>query len=464
MEQRHNAPSIDYDAFKGLVVLINFTDKKFSMESPNEFYSQMLNQRGYAGFEFGGRFQACPGSACDYFSDNSGGIFEPQFDVIGPVEVDYSSLDGNAKSREIFENVLQQIDSEVDFTQYDADGNGEVDVVFFMVAGYSSSYAGNNTGYLWPHMALLLGFDGQSFYFLYHDNMVMGRYACSCEIYGWEQYGYTMPIGIGTFCHEFSHALGLKDLYDTDYEESGGKSVNPDRWSVMANGSSYNYGRTPAGYTIYERYTLGFSHPQEIVEPGEYSLNYVGTTGEGFILRSPVEGEFFMLDNRQQVKWDSQLPYHGLTVWRVDSTDIMPWLNNRVNVDPNHNYFELLRAGGSTSGDPRYDPFPGLGNVTELSPLTTPALVTWEGIPVEKTIKNITEADGVITFTVLDGVVSPIKGDVNNDGEVNIADVNALLDLILSGDLSGNDRADVNQDNEINIGDVNALIQIILSL
>ena len=127
MEQRHNAPSIDYDAFKGLVVLINFTDKKFSMESPNEFYSQMLNQRGYAGFEFGGRFQACPGSACDYFSDNSGGIFEPQFDVIGPVEVDYSSLDGNAKSREIFENVLQQIDSEVDFTQYDADGNGEYD-------------------------------------------------------------------------------------------------------------------------------------------------------------------------------------------------------------------------------------------------------------------------------------------------------------------------------------------------
>ena len=464
MERRRQEPAINYNAFKGLVVLINYSDKKFGMENPNEFYSQMLNQRGYTGFEFGGKFQECPGSACDYFSDNSNGIFEPQFDVIGPVEANYSCLDGRDKSWEIFNSVLDQIDSEVDFTQYDADDDGEVDMVFFMVAGYSSNYAGNNQNYLWPHMSSLSGYHEHEWQFPAHDNLLMGKYACSSEIYGWERYGDTMPMGIGTFCHEFSHVLGLHDLYDTDGEGSGGLSNHPDRWSVMAKGSTLNYGRTPVAYTIYERYALGFSHPQEIIDPGKYTLNYVGTTGEGFILRSPVEGEFFMLDNRQQVKWDSQLPHHGLTVWRVDSTDVRAWINNRVNVKPSHNHLELVRAGGSTSTYPRFDPFPGLGNVTELSALTTPALVTWKGIPVEKTIKNITEADGVITFTVLDGVVGPITGDINNDGEINIADVNALLNLILSGNPPADGKADVNLDNELNIADVNALIQIILSL
>ena len=53
------------------------------------------------------------------------------------------------------------------------------------------------------------------------------------------------------------------------------------------------------------------------------------------------------------------------------------------------------------------------------------------------------------------------NGDVNGDGEVNIADVNAVINMILSGtpEVSG----DVNNDGEVNIADVNAIINIILN-
>lgn len=55
----------------------------------------------------------------------------------------------------------------------------------------------------------------------------------------------------------------------------------------------------------------------------------------------------------------------------------------------------------------------------------------------------------------------PIPGDVNGDGEVNIADVNFIIDLILTGNM--NPQGDVNGDTEVNIADVNAVIDIILN-
>lgn len=462
--QQHREPVINYEEFRGLVVLINFNDKKFGMENPNEFYHQMLNARDYHGFTHEGQFQQCTGSVRDYFFDNSSGIFDPYFDVIGPVEVDYSCYECAEKSSDIFRAALNSIDDQVDFTQYDADEDETIDMVFFLVAGYGANYVGNDSGYLWPHMSALFGYDEQEdyYYYLVYDNMYMWTYASSCEITGWEDYGSTMPDGIGTFCHEFSHVIGLPDLYDTDYELSGGDSNHPGIWSVMAGGSYNNSGRTPVAYTIYERYAMGFAEPRVIDEPGDYSLDYVGSTGDGLILHTPVEGEFFMLDNRQMNKWDTYLPYHGMTVWRVDSTDAEPWWYNEVNNNPEHNYFEMLRAGGSNLPN-SYDPFPGIGEVTVLSPNTFPALVTWANIPVEKTIKNIKETDGVITFTVKNGVETLLPGDVNEDGEVSIADVNVLIEFILSSSSGYEDRADINQDEEITIADLNELIEIIIT-
>lgn len=396
----NQANVIDYSSFHGLIILINYTDKQFGMTDPQDFYDKMVNERDFSYFMFNGRRQNCTGSMRDYFFDQSGGIFDPVFDIVGPVDVNYKCTDhgGTSNSWRIFWAALDAVDGQVDFSRYDNDGDGIVDMVYFLVAGYSANYSGNNGGYLWPHKSTL--FDYNTYQWLYYDGVRIGTYASSCEIYGWESQGYPLPLGIGTMCHEFSHVLGLPDLYDTDYS-SQGQSHDPGGWDVMAGGGSYNYGRTPCAYSIWERSALGWNVPQVIDQPGHFALNYVGNTGEGFLMRTQEPKEFFIFDNRQNIKWDAYLPGHGMLIARVDSTNVDVWYSNDVNANPNHNYYELLRAGNSTSGTAASDPFPGMNNVTEITSLTTPNLMTWGKLESPFEIHNITESGtGVITFDV----------------------------------------------------------------
>ncbi len=392
-------PTVDYSNFRGLIILINYTDRQFGMNDPNDFYDKMANQENYQGFNFNGRFQRCTGSMYDYFNDQSRGIFKPQFDIVGPVNVDFASTDhgGTNNSWRIFWAALDAADEQVDFSNYDNDGDGMVDMIYFLVAGYSANYSGNNGDYLWPHKSFL--YDYENWKWISYDGTYMGSYASSTEVYGWESQGYPIPIGIGTMAHEFSHVLGLPDLYDTDYSDQG-QSHDPGEWDVMASGGSYNLGRTPCAYSIWERYALGWTRPTEITQVGNYSLRYVATTNDGFILRSPIEGEFFMLDNRQTTKWDAYLPGHGMLVARVDSTNIEVWQSNDVNALASRNYYELVRAGNGNQGSSSADPFPGTDHNTELSFTTTPALHTWSGLPLEFMFTNISEDDGVVSFTV----------------------------------------------------------------
>ncbi|MBQ6278825.1 MAG: M6 family metalloprotease domain-containing protein, partial [Muribaculaceae bacterium] len=266
-------PVIDYSQFRGLIILINFNDRQFLMDNPNDFYDKLCNTENYSGFYHNGRFQRCTGSVRDYYYDNSMGQFDPDFDIVGPVNLDYSCYEGNDKAREIFKASLDAVDDQVDFSLYDADNDGEIDMVFFMVAGYSSSYSGNNDGYLWPHMSYLIdwwsGWPPQPYVY---DGKTMGTYASSCEIYGWESQGTTMPNAIGTICHEFGHVLGLPDLYDTDYSNNGGESNHPGSWDVMAGGSGNNYGRNPVGYSLWERWELGFTDTPAELTLGAQSL------------------------------------------------------------------------------------------------------------------------------------------------------------------------------------------------
>ena len=249
-------------------------------------------------------------------------------------------------------------------------------MVYFLVAGYASSYGGNNSGYLWPHASSLY------YSYINYDGVWLDRYASSTELYGWESSPNSVVVeAIGTICHEFSHVLGLPDFYDTDYEDSGGESHNPGEWDLMAGGADFNYGRTPVGYTFFERYALGWATPQTIKAEGDYSLEAVNTSRKGYILRTPVNGEFFTIENRQKTGWDAYLPGHGMIVSRVDSTNASIWTQNKVNCNPEHMYFEVLRAGNTSSGDLASDPFPGSSGNPMLTNNTTPNLKTWNGTP-----------------------------------------------------------------------------------
>ena len=212
---------MDYERFRGLIILINYNDKSFSMSNASSFYDDMVNTQNYTGYTLNGRHVNMTGSVRDYFYDNSAHIFDPAFDVVGPVDVDFSCTypGGTSNAEDVFEAALRAVDDDIDFNDYDSDGDGYVDMVFFLVAGYSANYSGNNQDYLWPHM-----------YYLYWapflDGVGFGLYACSTEIAGWEG-SWADVNGIGTICHEFGHVLGLPDLYDTDYNGTGGESRNP---------------------------------------------------------------------------------------------------------------------------------------------------------------------------------------------------------------------------------------------
>ncbi len=396
---------MDYDKFRGLIILINYTDRNFndyvpSNYTPVDFYEAMVNSHDYQGFTlpFGTKIDAM-GSVRDFYYDNSFHQFDPHFDILGPVDVPFACTDAHQfKCDSIFFAALEALDDEVDFSQYDTDEDGTADMVFFLVAGHGSDVTANDRNYLWPHMNNFVEspvLDGVNF----------SLYACSTNMTGEEdeyRINYNNVAGIGTFCHEFSHVLGLPDLYDTDSEGSGGiNRQHPMTWSIMASGFRSNNGRNPAGYSLYERYALGFAQPTLIEGEGTISVPALEKSNMGYRMNTANDGEFFLIENRQRIKWDKNLAGPGMLIFRVDSTNVDVWENNLVNADPSHMYYELLRANFSGLSDSYNDPFPGVSGVTSITNISQPNLRTWDGKMSPFAFVNITEADSIITFDVV---------------------------------------------------------------
>lgn len=394
---KRRAAKYDYKNFRGLVILVEFNDRSFSRSDSKEVFDDMFNMPYYRGYD-DSKFGKFTGSVRDYFVDNSMGLFEPHFDVIGPIRVSYSQYEPFKidSINKINYDALTKADKTVDFRNYDTDHDGIVDMVYFVYAGLGSNYIGNDERLLWPHASFIIYNDD----YVSFDNVYLGYYACSTELCGSES--FNIIDGIGTACHEFSHVLGLPDLYDADYEKSGGYSHCPDEWSLMAGGSYENNARTPVGYSLFERYATGFATPEVITAEGNMRLNPLPLFNKGYRINTEVEKEFFLLENRQPslFKWDAYLPGHGLLVYRVDSTNNVMWEANMVNVNPRHNYFVMIRAGND-SGATASDPFPGSKNVTDLDHFTKPAnLRTWAGKKAQWGIYNIQEKGNVIRFEV----------------------------------------------------------------
>ena len=396
----------NYENFKGLIVLIQYNDKEFSREDYPTVINDMVNQQNYTGFDNNQR----TGSVRDYFTDNSEGKFQPQFDVVGPYTVNYSQYDANMngdKCSKILVDALNQADADVNFKNYDGDSNGAVDLVFFILAGNGANYGGNDENLWWPHRSVIIDEEkyntGKNPY-IYKDGVLLWDYASATELCGYTTNPQTVFIdGIGTICHEFSHVLGLPDFYDSNYEEDG-QSVTPGNWSLMDSGCYLDNAFTPAGYSLYERYLVGFTDKPEVIsQPGNYTLEPLYNNQKGYWLNTPEPKEFFILENRQrsQFKWDAYLPGDGMLVHHVDRSNDGIWQANKVNADPEHNYYVLLRAGGGSTSSAS-DPFPGSKNVHELTNVSSPYnLKTWTGKDNQFGVFNIQKTtDGNITFTI----------------------------------------------------------------
>lgn len=397
------AAMYDYSRFKGLVILVEYNDCPFRYSDYRSIMDDMINKDNYTG-ESRTNLPGipCTGSMRDYFRDNSSGAFVPSFDIVGPVKINRSQYyprpngsDGGNNYIQLMIDAVNASDAQVDFSDYDVDGDGYVDMVYFIFSGLPSYISGNDERLLWPHQS-----DIRYYRNLRKDGVYLSRYACSTELFGYEE--WNVLEGIGTMTHEFSHVLGLPDFYDTN-NGSDDVCVDPGQWSVMANGADGNYGRTPINYSLYERYALGFATPEVISEPGVFSMEALHKSNAGFRLNTPVKKEFFLLENRQQVKWDAVLPGHGMLIFRVDSTNSQVWYANSVNDYPSHPYYELVRAKGVSLSTPSTasarDPFPGTGRVTKIDNDTEPAsLLTWAGKRNDFGLRDIAERSGVISF------------------------------------------------------------------
>lgn len=399
--QGARASQYDYSKFKGLIVLVEYKDKSFSREDYKDIVNNMVNKEGYSGFDD----LKLTGSVRDYFSDNSYGSFQPEFDVVGPYKVNYSQYSprGVDNVDPIIIAAIDAADEDVDFSEYDGDGDGMVDLIYFIVAGNGANYSGNDSRLWWPHRYVVYQPSSGS-YGMEKDGVTLYDYASSTELMGYTSYPQTVRIdGIGTIVHEFSHVLGLPDFYDADYEENG-QSNDPGDWSVMAGGCYADNGDTPVGYSLYERYSVGFmDEPQTIDKEGSYALNSLPTSGEGYRINSAVSDEFFLFENRQQADfvWDSYLPGSGLLVHRVEKPGSSVWENNTVNNYSGHNYYEVIRANGYNMNTPQYDVFPSQGKTT-LDNSTKPAnLLSYSGKNTKYGLYNIQMSDdGVITFDI----------------------------------------------------------------
>lgn len=328
---------------RGLVILAEFQDVKFSENGTVENISALMNEEG-------NDYMGAIGSARDYFLDQSFGKFEPTFDVVGPVTLPeneayygapgegYSGGDDGAK---VFYMPLHACDAAYeqglcDFSDYDSDGDGVVDLVFIVFAGYAeSSGADKNT--VWPHAAWVgpLNANKDRIY----NGVTLDAYACTSELEGIEG---TNLYGIGAICHEFSHTLGLPDWYDT----RGGGGFGMNKWSVMDQGCHNADGRIPCGYNAYEREFCGWMEITELTEPASIEFENVAKSATAYkVVASSNTDRYFTIENRVKSGWDEHLPAEGVLIIKVDyDADAWNMQSNSVNTLSNRQRFQFVPA------------------------------------------------------------------------------------------------------------------------
>lgn len=385
---------------KAIVVLVEYQDQKFELgDHAHDYFTDMLNKKGFSEYN-------ATGCVNEYFLDSSNGQFDCEFDLYGPVTLKYNMAhyggndsNGNDKApEEMVIEACQQLDATVDFKQYDRDNDGIIDNVYVIYAGRgeASDLNGEYPNTVWPHSWDVSHLD-YSF-----DGVKLATYGCSNEWEDlWDSDGWSYevvganPDGIGTFVHEFSHVMGLPDLYHT---ESSSADYTPGEWSVLDYGPYNNNGRTPPAYSAFERNAMGWLEPVELTaESGELSVSDITTSNAAYSITNPMEpNEFYLIECRNQTGWDKYIPGEGMLIWHVDY-DAEIWLNNSVNNSKSHQRVDLIEADGVASkpyGREVSDAFP-YGNVKSYTPKW------WNRSGVGFTINNITRnPDGSVSFAV----------------------------------------------------------------
>ena len=322
--------------YRQLVVLVSFGDCDFSFEDPQETYDAMFNTPGYTQRD---------GAGCvaDYFRDQSDGLLNLRFDVYGPYKTSSKVKTGSSGRNEGHSafheatKMLMDEHPEIDYSVYDWDGDSYVEQVIYVYAGYSGNQSTiRDEGYIWPTT-------GSFSTITTTDGHQITHYTASGEL--WVN---NTSCGIGTICHEFSHCLGLPDIYPTSKFVSDLSIV--DQWDLMDGGTSTNYGWCPPNYSPLEKMIMGWLTPTELTADTTITdLKPVAESGDVYLIRRNVK-EFYLLENRQWNGWDYGLPGLGLVVYHVVFNSFS-WIDNQVNNMQDEPKYSLVAADGRTYMD-----------------------------------------------------------------------------------------------------------------
>ena len=403
---------------RGLVLLVQFSNVKMKSDAATQ-WNNRFNQQGFS-------LNNHVGSVRDYFMEQSYGLLTIDFDVVGPLTLSktreyYGSAPNyylDDRAPEMVIDALKLADSEVNYSDYDWDGDGEVDQVYVIYAGITKS---NTSGYIWPHEWHLSsaksygsGSGRQKL-----DNTYIDTYAVSNELAD----ASTLD-GIGTACHEFSHCLGFPDFYDVKYTGGAGGQ----NWDLM-DGGSYNgprkYGEIPSPYTAFERWAAGWIDLIQLNEPCRVTdMPSINEEGVAYVISNTGNSnEYYILENRQQTTFGTGNGGHGLMVWHIDYSKTA-WSNNSVNSNKSHQRMTFLPAdekvGDLVNKDGYYsyyisaadeagDPYPGSSNVTSVQQLTWFTKESNGTKNHQNLIHDISETvDGKINFTYGEYVFLPV--------------------------------------------------------
>ena len=420
-----------------LVILVNFQDSVFKEADPKSVFDKYLNAESFDS-EKDGTLAYNSGSVRKYFTDISKGLFTPQFDVHGPVTLPnklayYGGSDDNGDDENmtgLIKDACNAMNDSLNFSLYDENKDEYVDLLYIIYAGYSQSFNGVSTNAIWPKSGTVnVG---------PYDGVKICRYGVSNEIYGAPENNIKEILinGIGLFCHEFSHCLGLPDFYPTSSYAQNNNNPALEYWDLMDAGEYTNKGYTPNEYSAWEKEAMGWIKIDTLKTAANVTLTPLNAGGAAYRIMNDNDAtghEYYIVENVQKTGWNSGLLGHGMLIYHVDyDANAFSLNSNSVNNTVGHSRMTIFPADGLliSSYDNSYtdneyleshagDPFPGTSNTTSFTDTTSIVKsVVYTGSTgfMSKPITKIAEAaDGTITFKFMGGSATGIDTAITDN-------------------------------------------------